>query len=218
MSIINIFTKEAPTIAGYSFDAVLDNTLDAAVEWTTYPVESGVNINDHRIIQPVRWRLTGAVSNNPLQIQITDFVGGALSNLSNNPLVSTVAGLSAGFLAGSNETRSSSTLEFLMNLMVAGAPFDVDATDIQLRNMAISRIGRTRDLTNEDGLVFVAELQEIITLERIPKSGQPTQQQLRDGDPAKSGVAGVIQRGRQFTREAGAKINAAAQSVLDGIF
>lgn len=218
MSIINIFTKQAPTLAGYSFDAVLEDTLDASVEWTTYPVESGVNINDHRIIQPVKWRLTGAVSNNPLQVQITDFIGGGLSNLTNNPYVATVAGLSAGFLAGSNETRSSTTLEFLLNLMIAGAPFSMDAGDIQLQNMAISRIGRTRDPSNENGLLFVAELQEIITLDRIPQSGQPMQHQLRDGDPAKSGVAGLVQKGQQFTREAGAKVNAAAKSVLDGIF
>lgn len=218
MSIINIFTKQAPTIAGYAFDAVLEDSLDASVEWTSYPVESGVNVNDHRIIQPIKWTLTGAVSNNPLQIQLTDFLGGALSNLTSNPLVSTVAGLSAGFLAGSNETRSSSTLEFLLSLMVSGAPFGIDAGDIQLKHMAITRIGRVRDPSNETGLVFVAELQEIITLDRIPKSGQPRQSQLRDGDPAKSGAAGVVQKGQQFVKEAGAKVNAAAKSALSGIF
>lgn len=218
MSIINIFTKQAPTIAGYSFDAILEDSLDASVEWTSYPVESGVNVNDHRIIQPIKWRLTGAVSNNPLQIQLTDFLGGALSNLTNNPLVSTVAGLSAGFLAGSNETRSSTTLEFLLNLMVAGEPFSIDAGDIQLQNMAIGRIGRTRDPSNENALIFVAELQEIITLERIPKSGQPRQYQLRDGDPAKSGIAGVVQKGQQFVKDAAANVNDMASTVLGGIF
>lgn len=218
MSIINIFTKQAPTLAGYSFDAVLDDNLDAPVEWTSYPVESGVNVNDHRIIQPIKWRMTGAVSNNPLQTQLTDFLGGALSNLTNNPWVSTVAGLSAGFLAGSNETRSSTTLEFLLNLSVAGEPFDVDAGDIILRNMVITRIGRGKDTSNETGLIFIAELQELITLDRIPRSGQPTQHQLRDGDPAKSGAAGLVQKGQQFTREASDKVNNAAQSVLDGIF
>lgn len=218
MSIINLFTKQAPTIAGYSFDAILEDTLEASVEWTTYPVESGVNINDHRIIQPVTWQLTGAVSNNPLKVQITDFIGGALSNLSNNPYVASVAGLAAGFLSGSNETRASTTLEFLINLMVAGEPFDVDAGDIQLANMVISRIGRTKDITNETGLVFVAELRELITLDRIPVSGQPAQFQLRDGDPAKSGIAGVVKKGQQIARDASESVNNAANTVLDGIF
>src|ERR1051325_7397557 len=174
MSIINLFTKQAPTLAGYSFDATLEDTLDASVEWTSYPVETGVNVNDHRIIQPVKWTLTGAVSNNPLKVQLTDFLAGGLSNLTNNPYVATVAGLAAGFLAGSSETRASTTLEFLINLMVAGDPFDIDAVDIQLKNMVITRIGRTKNPENEQGLIFVAELQELITLDRIPVSGQPS--------------------------------------------
>ena len=40
-----------------------------------------------------------------------------------NAQLSTVAGLSAGFLAGSSETRASSTLDFLITLMVSGEPF-----------------------------------------------------------------------------------------------
>lgn len=218
MSIINLFTKQAPTLAGYSFDAVLEDSLEASVEWTSYPVETGVNVNDHRIIQPVKWTLTGAVSNNPLQVQITDFLAGGLSNLTNNPYVATVAGLAAGFLSGSDETRSSTTLEFLINLMVAGEPFDIDAGDIQLQNMVIGRIGRTKNPENEQGLIFVADLQELITLDRIPQSGQPSQAILRDGDPAKSGVSSLIRKGRVLAKEASDAVNNAANNVLDGIF
>lgn len=218
MSIINLFTKQAPTLAGYSFDAVLEDSLEASVEWTSYPVETGVNVNDHRIIQPVKWTLTGAVSNNPLQVQITDFLTGGLSNLTNNPYVATVAGLAAGFLSGSDETRSSTTLEFLINLMVAGEPFDIDAGDIQLQNMVIGRIGRTKNPENEQGLIFVADLQELITLDRIPQSGQPSQTMLRDGDPAKSGVSSLISKGRVLAKEASDAVNTAANNVLDGIF
>lgn len=218
MSIINLFTKQAPTIAGYSFDAILEDSLEASVEWTTYPVETGVNVNDHRIIQPVTWSLTGAVSNNPLKVQLTDFLAGGLSNLTSNPYVASIAGLAAGFLAGSNETRSSTTLEFLINLMVAGEPFDVDAGDITLKNMVIARIGRVKDNSNEEGLIFVADLRELITLDRIPQSGQPSQAMLRNGDPAKSGAASLINKGRQIAKEASDTVNNAASAVLDGIF
>jgi len=218
VSIINLFTAQAPTIAGYQFDAVLEDTLDISVEWTTYPVESGVNVNDHRIIQPVRWSLTGAVSNNPLKVQLTDFLAGGLSNLTNNPYVAAVAGLAAGFLAGSNETRASTTLEFLINLMRYGEPFDVDAGDIQLKNMVISRIGRTKDMTNETGLIFVCELQELITLDRLQDLLQPRQIQLRDGDPTKSALAGVVKKGQQIAKDTADKVSASVNGVLDGIF
>lgn len=225
MSIINLFTAQAPTIAGYQFDAVLEDTLDISVEWTTYPVESGVNVNDHRIIQPVRWSLTGAVSNNPLKVQLTDFLAGGLSNLTDNPYVAAVAGLAAGFLAGSNETRASSTLEFLINLMRYGEPFDIDAGDIQLKNMVISRIGRSKDPSNETGLIFVCEMQELITLTRLQNLLEPTQAQLRNGDPAKSGLAGVVQKGQQIAKDVNDTAASAVKSlqskvndVLNGVY
>lgn len=216
MSIINIFTQQAPTLAGYSFDAVLEDTIDASVEWTTYPVESGVNVNDHRIIQPIQWSLTGAVSNNPLQPQLTDFLSGAASKLVDNPYVATIAGLSAGFLAGSAGTRASSTLLKLIELMVSGEPFDIDAGDIQLSNMVISRIGRTRDPSNENGLLFTAELQELITIDRLVSLDQPRQTQLRDGDVAKSGMARIVNKGRKVASDAPSSVSKEANIVLDG--
>ena len=54
MSIISIFTKRSPTMGGVEFDAVLEDTLDLSVEVTSYPIESGVRISDHRIMQPIQ--------------------------------------------------------------------------------------------------------------------------------------------------------------------
>lgn len=218
MSIISLFTRQAPTIAGYQFDAVLEDTLDVSVEWTMYPVESGVNVNDHRIIQPVRWTMTGAVSNNPLKVQLTDFLAGGLSNLTNNPYVAAVAGLAAGFLAGSDETRASTTLEFLITLMRSGEPFAIDAGDIQLQNMVISRIGRTKDISNESALIFVCEMQELITLDRLQTLGQPSQMQLRDGDPTKSALSSVVKKGQQIAKDVNDTVSTSVNNVLDGIF
>lgn len=219
MSVVNIFTKQAPTIAGYSFDAVLEDTFEATVELTTYPVESGVRVSDHRIYQPMRWSLVGAVSNNPLKVQLTDFIGGGLSNLANdNPWVAAVAGLSAGWLSGSDETRSSTTLQFLITMMQLGDPFTVDAGDITLKNMVITRVSRTKDATNEQGLIFVADLQELITLDRLATVGHPTTSQLRDGDPSQSAAARLVKKGQQVTKAVNKAVSDSVNSVLDGIF
>src|SRR5690625_184744 len=199
MSILSILTRQSPTIAGYQFDAVLEDTFEASVELTRYPVESGVKVADHRIINPMKYFITGAISNNPLRvIDVQGLIAGGLSNLmSRNPLAATVAGLSAGFLAGSSHTRASSALQFLMELLVAGQPFDVDAVDIQLKDMVITRLSRDRDPENENGLIFVAELQELISLTRLSDLTQPSQDQLPDGDPAKAGAAATASTGQQ---------------------
>lgn len=217
MSIINIFTRKAPTIAGYSFDAVLEDTFEATVTITSIPIESGVRISDHRILNPFKWTMTGAISNNPVKVQLTDFLGGALSNLTSNPIVSTVAGLSAGWLAGSDETRSSSTLDFLIVLMQYADPFDIDAGDILLRNMAITRLSRTKEPRNEGGLEFVVELQEVIDLDRIQRDIQCTPDQLRDGDPSKSALSRVISRGQAIAKEASESVSNAVNGILDGV-
>lgn len=217
MSLIQVFTRQAPTIAGYSFDAVLQDTLDVTVTVTSYPIESGVRISQHRILNPFKWTMTGAITNNPLKTQLTDFLGGAISNLTDNPLVATVAGLSAGWLAGGDETRASSTLQFLITLMQAGDPFDIDAGDIVLKNMVITRLSRTKEPVNENGLEFVAELQEMITLDRIAQSLEPTTEQLREGDPSESALSRAIKRGQAIAKEANEAVTSAVNDVLDGV-
>lgn len=186
MSLINIFTAKSPTLNGIEFDAVLEDTFEASVELTGYEIELGARASDHRIIKPMKWSIIGAVSNTPLQPGITDFVGGVLSNFTDSGVASTVAGLSAGFLAGSTETRSSAALEELLTLMTTGEPFDVDAGDKQLVNMVIGNIRRTKDASNEGGLIFEAELQEYPTLKTTITNNQPISSQLNQDDPSAS--------------------------------
>lgn len=217
MSIINIFTRQAPTIAGYSFDAVLEDTLDVSVSITSYPIESGVRISNHRIFNPFKWTMTGAISNNPVKVQLTDFLGGALSNLTDNPIVSTVAGLSAGWLAGSDETRAGATLDFLLWLMSEYDPFDIDTGDIILKNMAITRLSRTKEPRNENGLEFVVELQEVIELDRVAAGDQRWVYQLRNGDPSQSALARTVNKGQLIAKEALDSVSDAVNGILDGV-
>ena len=218
MSIVSIFTKEAPTINGHSFDAVLEDTLEIGVEVTGYAIESGVKISNHRILLPFKWTLTGAISNNPLKTNLVDFAAGALSNLTDNPYAATVLGMTASFLSGTDETRASSTLAFLIDLTRQGDPFDINAGDITLKNMVITKLSRTKEPRNEGGLEFIAELQEMITLDRVSNLGQPSQDELRDGDRTKSSLARAIEKGQQVATNTVKASIAKVESILDGIF
>lgn len=195
MSLINIFVAKSPTLNNIEFDAVLEDTFEASVELTGFEIELGARASDHRIIKPFKWSIVGAVSNTPLQAGVTDFAGGLLSNSLDSGVASTVAGLSAGFLAGSSETRSSAALDALLTLMTTGEPFDVDAGDIQLTNMVIGNIRRTKDASNEGGLIFEAELQEYPTLQTTLSNNQPIASQLNQDDPSASQASAVNNRG-----------------------
>ena len=217
MSIVNIFTRQAPTLASYSFDAVLEDTFESSVTITTFPIESGVRVADHRIFNPFKWTMTGAISNNPVKTQLTDFLGGALSNLTDNPFIAGVAGLSAGWLAGSNETRGSATLDFLIWLMSEYKPFDVDIGEVLLKNMAITRLSRTKEPRNEGGLEFIVELQEVIQLDRLASGTERWIYQLRDGDPSQSALARAVNKGQLIAKEATARVTNAVNNILDGV-
>ncbi len=196
MSILNIFTRNAPTIQGFEFDAVLEDTFELSVDLTGYTIEMGARVSDHRIVNPIRWSIVGAVSNTPIKAGLTDFIAGGLSNLvGDSGVLATAAGLSAGFLAGSDETRASSTLDFLITLATVGEPFDVDAGDIQLTNMVIVNLRRTKDPENEGGLIFEADLQEYNTLETKLQSNQPNQSKLNSNDPSSTQATSLTNRG-----------------------
>jgi hypothetical protein len=162
-------------------------------------VESGVKVSDHRIIQPVKYSIVGAVSNNPLKVTPIDSLAGWLSNaLPDSGVIATAAGISASFLSGSDSTRASTALEFLIEMIPTGEVMTIDAVDIQLSNMIVTKISRTRDPENENGLIFVADLQELISLDRLPNQNQPTQGQLPNGDPAKSAAAATVNKGQKI--------------------
>lgn len=204
MSLINLFTHKAPSfnIGGgvISFDAVLEDTLEASVEYTSFPLEIGSNASDHGIIQPIEWTITGLASNNPLGIgpsQITGF----LTNFFDIPGLSAIAGLAAGFLSGSNETNAGATLQLLLGLMYAREPFDIDAVDIQLSNMVIANVSRTKTPSNENGLEFTAELMELPLISTVLTTNQPGQSQLRDFDAAKTQATAFVKKGEVSTLE-----------------
>ncbi|PPC95725.1 MAG: hypothetical protein CTY32_08590 [Methylotenera sp.] len=208
MSILNILTKKSPKLGVFSFDAALEDNFEATVELTDYPVESGVKVSDHRIIQPVKYSIVGAVSNNPLKITPIDFLAGAITNvLPDSGVLATVAGISSAYLSGSDSTRASTALEFLIEMIRTGEIMTVDAVDIQLSNMIVTKISRTRDPENENGLIFVADLQELISLNRLPNQNQPTQGQLPNGDPAKSAAAATVNKGQKIGTDANVVIS-----------
>lgn len=215
MSLINLLVKRGPQLGSLQFDAVLSDDLDASVDIVQYPIETGTPIADHIIYQPIRYTMTGAVSNNPLKVSITDFTGALTNLVDDNPFIAAGAGLFAGWLSGSNETRSSTTLNTLLDFMYSGQVFTVDTGEITLNNMVIQRIGRSKDPENENGLIFVAELQQIVTLDRVANGSQPAQYQLNSNDVSSTSISGLIERGYFNVKTAATNVANQVTTLLD---
>jgi len=213
MSLITLITYNQPSFAGFEFDAILEDTLEASVNYTSYPIENGANVVDHGIIQPLKWSLIGAVSNSPLKPVATDFTG-VITDLIDDGRIAQLLGTVTGFLSGSDDSRASSALTQLISLMVLREPFDVFTGDLTLSNMVVTDIKRVKNPQNEGGLIFEAQLQELALLDTIESIGRPKQSQLPNNDPAKTQAAELLNKGEKILRDVGDKINKSIADLL----
>lgn len=147
------------------------------------------------------------MTNTPLSQSLLGFAGsmagGLVSNLTDNPVIAAVAGMSAGFLASSSGTRSSTALEQLIGIMEYGKPFDVQCGDITLKNMVITKITRRKTPENERGLEAVLDLQEYVSLDRITQEGAPKHTQMRPNSAEAASCSAVVNKGVASVKELG---------------
>lgn len=208
MSLINLWTRKAPTVNGYSFDAVLEDEFGFSVTTPKYPVESGASIHDHRIINPCRYFIRGVVSNTPITAfsAVAGVAGGIVSNLTANPLVASVSGLSAGFLASTADTRASSALLNFISILEGQEPFEVDTGFVILQNMHITDVRCYREPSTENALMFEMTIEEFITLDRLNEQGQPSHLNLNPKSVEQGAISKAISKGQSTLKSAGSAV------------
>lgn len=190
MSQMSIFSKTLPGIGEISFDAKLEGITSKSIVLTQYPVEFGSNVNDHAILMPSRYLLTGAVSNNPLGLGLDD-VGmmgaGALSTVVGGVGGAAVSAISAYLLAGDKETRAATAWASLSELLKSRSPFILRTELEDMKNMILLRLDQRTRPEDEDGLIFIAELQQVQIIgtkeSSRPGRGVTSADQLMQNDP-----------------------------------
>lgn len=171
MPIQSIFSRTFPKLGPLQFDAVLEESEERTVTYTENPVEFGANYQDHRIVQPTRYYMVGAVSNTPLGFGLDDLasaglgVAGTIVGGFGGALISGIGSyITSSYLSGSDDTRSSSAWGILCAMAASGDTFDVQSGLGILKSMVIPRISYRRVPENEGGLIFIAEMRQLITV------------------------------------------------------
>lgn len=198
MSLMSIFTKTLPKIGPLEFDAKLEGITSKAITLTQYPVEFGANTNDHAILMPNRYLLTGAVSNSPLGLGLDDIGmmgAGALATVVGGVGGAAISAVSAYLLSGSDDTRASTAWASLTAIMEARAKFDLDTGKEIMRDMMIIRLGERTRPENEDGLVFIAELQQVRIVKSLLGRGVNSADQLMQNDTVSTQGAPMVTTG-----------------------
>lgn len=198
MSLMSIFTKTLPKIGPLEFDAKLEGITSKAITLTQYPVEFGANTNDHAILMPNRYLLTGAVSNSPLGLGLDDIGmmgAGALATVVGGVGGAAISAVSAYLLSGSDDTRASTAWASLTAIMEARAKFDLDTGKEIMRDMMIIRLDERTRPDNEDGLVFIAELQQVRIVKSPLGRGVNSADQLMQNDTVSTQGAPMVTTG-----------------------
>ncbi|MCA4964912.1 phage baseplate protein [Pseudomonas sp. Y24-6] len=198
MSLMSIFAKNLPKIGPLEFDAKLEGKTNKSVQLTRFPIEFGAPVNDHAILLPNRYLLTGAVSNSPLGLGLSDIGmmgAGAIATAVGGIGGAAISAVSAYLLSGGNETRASTAWASLSALLESRAKFDLDTGKEIMRDMVLVDLYEGTVPENEDGLVFVAELYQVRVIRSQVAQGVTSAEQLMQNDRVSTQGAPMISTG-----------------------
>jgi len=142
---------------GVTADVVFDYSHNSNVRITENPTESGVMINDHRIIQPRKISMSIGVSNTVTPQTLID-------NYSKDALIQ----LGKAFIFGNSfdsKSRISITYGILENSMYNGELFELETPMGLFKNMLIIGIEETNDSDTIGIFNGVVTMQEFLTID-----------------------------------------------------
>jgi hypothetical protein len=181
MAFENLFVRTKKSIGGIELDAVLSETHTNQVRLTKNPIELGVDITDHAVIEPKRINIVAQVSDTPLGSaafgQIIDLVTGLF-----------------GTSTTQNITRSNAAYNAMVQIMEAREPIEVQTKLKLYSDMLITGLSVSQDKTSSRIVLMTLNLEEaLITESQIVKL---TPRQLKQGSAREQGSS-ADSKGRQ---------------------
>ena len=202
MAFENLFIRTKKSIGGVQLDAVLSESHNNVVRLTTNPVEFGVDITDHAIIEPKKLNIVAQVSDTPLGAaafsQIIDLVTGLF-----------------GTATTDNLTRSNAAYNALIQLQELREPIEVQTKLKLYENMIITGISTSQDKDTSRIVRMTIGLEEVFITESEVVQLDPAQ--LQEGSARQQGSS-PDKKGRQESIDPNATTNTSVlKSVTDWV-
>lgn len=141
MSLAKLITRKGNFIEEIEIDVIISEGATSSSTITKNPVENGADVNDHIIIEPMTFQMSGIVSD------------------ASSSFLQTANQVAA---IGSGTTRSKATWEDLLELQTRREPFTLVQGLKTYENVVIQSLSETQDKDTSNALSFTATLTEII--------------------------------------------------------
>jgi len=138
MAITQLLFKKGNYIGEIELDVIITEGASANVRLTKNPVENGADINDHVVVEPMTFSISGVVSN-------------ASSNIID----------AAANILGS-QTKAQQAWEDLLELQINRTPFTLVQGLKSYDNVLITSLSESQDKDTSNSLNFTASLSEVI--------------------------------------------------------
>lgn len=221
MSIVGIFSRNQPSIGGFVFDAILEESTELETFVTEFPVETGALGNDHAVQTPLRLSFRVGISDNAfraLRAEASDAVPPGLrafspaagtigANLTGAAVGATIGAVGGGlpqalgvagsvanaaFQAGRAESRSQNALDVIRTFQRANTILTVVGSKREYDGCLITATRQETTKENENALELVVELTQLLVARR-PSEAEPIP--AGGGDPAETQASALSDLG-----------------------
>lgn len=147
-------------------DASLRETHSRRSPASKFPIENGISISDHMIIEPFSLELNGIITDSPIgtvQQILTSLGTSAISSLL--PPIAPIAGAAAYAIISSLKNSPSPSVQAyaqLLQLQQNSQPFDVLTSLFRYPSMWIEEVSAPRDNETGNSLIFTVKLSQLI--------------------------------------------------------
>ena len=162
MAIAQLFFKKGNFIGTIELDVVISEGASASARITKNPVESGADINDHIIIDPMTFQMQGVVSDT--KVNFLDAIG-QLSSIEAATSVFT-----------KTNSPSKEAWDELLDLHSSKTPFDLVQNLKTYSNVVLLTLSEIQDKDSSNALFFSATFSELILVGGL----QPTSDDFGD--------------------------------------
>lgn len=159
MAITQLLFGAGNFLGDVEFDVVVSEGASASARLTKNPVENGADMNDHIIIDPMTYTVTGVATD-------------TRSNILDSP--------SAAF----GQRKSEAIWGELLQLMIDKTPFTLVQGLKSYDNVVLTSLSESQDKDTSNGLFFTAGLSEVI----LVGTGAPPTTTFSDKDTSDSMV------------------------------